>query len=194
MRADARANREKILQAARDLFIERGVEVDVREICEHAGIGMGTLYRHFPTKEDLVDEIVDALAGDLLAIIERFDRRENTRAPLAEWLAFHERYGLLGREIHRRVVRGFDPDYHEPDPFTGLRERRLRQWEELQRGGSVRTDIPAAFLAEASDGLLAVYLEMREHWDPEQTQDWLASIFADGTRIPHALRTPRPGP
>jgi AcrR family transcriptional regulator len=192
MRADARANREKILDAARELFIERGVEVDVREICERAGVGMGTLYRHFPTKEELVDEIVNAVATDLRGIMDRFDRRENTRAPIAEWLAFHERYGLIGREIHARFARGFDLELGDNDPFASLRERRLEQWDELQRRGSVRTDIPARFLMEASDGFLGIYLDLRRRWDPEQTQDWLASIFADGTRIPPSERRRAP--
>jgi len=190
MRADAAANREKILEAARALFAERGIEVDVREICERAGVGMGTLYRHFATKEDLVDEIVGDLTVQLRAIMDRFDARANTRPPISEWLAFHEEYGLIGKEVHARFVRvdRGAADGEGLEEFARLRARRLRQWENLQEARRVRTDIPAAFLMQASDGLLEIYLDLRERWDPVQAQDWLAAIFADGTRMPAAQR------
>jgi AcrR family transcriptional regulator len=58
MRADARRNRETILRAAGELFADRGTGVQMDEIAEHAGLGMGTLYRHFPTKRALLAAIV----------------------------------------------------------------------------------------------------------------------------------------
>lgn len=58
MRADARRNRETILRAAGELFAERGTGVQMDEIAEHARLGMGTLYRHFPTKQALLAAIV----------------------------------------------------------------------------------------------------------------------------------------
>jgi AcrR family transcriptional regulator len=58
MRADARRNREAILRSAGELFAERGSAVQMDEIAEHAGLGMGTLYRHFPTKQALLAAIV----------------------------------------------------------------------------------------------------------------------------------------
>jgi AcrR family transcriptional regulator len=58
LRADARRNRESILRAAGELFAERGTGVQMDEIAERAGLGMGTLYRHFPTKQALVAAIV----------------------------------------------------------------------------------------------------------------------------------------
>lgn len=53
MRADARRNRERILQAARLAFAEHGGEVQIDEVAQRAGVGVGTLYRHFPTKRSL---------------------------------------------------------------------------------------------------------------------------------------------
>jgi AcrR family transcriptional regulator len=57
-RADAERNRRRLLDAAQELFRERGLEVGVGEIAERAGIGRGTLFRNFPTKEDLIAAIV----------------------------------------------------------------------------------------------------------------------------------------
>jgi AcrR family transcriptional regulator len=58
MRADARRSREAILVAASELFAERGSEVQMDEIAERAGLGIGTLYRHFDTKQALLAAIV----------------------------------------------------------------------------------------------------------------------------------------
>jgi AcrR family transcriptional regulator len=58
MRADARRNRDAILASAGALFAERGSAVQMDEIAEHTGLGMGTLYRHFPTKRALLAAIV----------------------------------------------------------------------------------------------------------------------------------------
>jgi AcrR family transcriptional regulator len=58
LRADARRNRERIIAAARELFARLGPEAQMDEIAAHAGVGIGTVYRHFPTKEALLTEMV----------------------------------------------------------------------------------------------------------------------------------------
>lgn len=57
LRADARENREQILQAAHKVFAEKGLSVPISEIARQAGIGIGTVYRHFPTKEALFNAV-----------------------------------------------------------------------------------------------------------------------------------------
>jgi AcrR family transcriptional regulator len=58
LRADARRNRERILESARALFAENGAEAQIDDVAQHAGVGVGTVYRHFPTKEALLVELV----------------------------------------------------------------------------------------------------------------------------------------
>ena len=58
LRADARRNRERIVSAGRELFAREGPEAQIDEIAAHAGVGIGTVYRHFPTKEALLTEMV----------------------------------------------------------------------------------------------------------------------------------------
>jgi AcrR family transcriptional regulator len=74
MRADARRNRDKLLAAAQRLFTASGTEVPLEAVAKEAGVGVGTLYRHFPTRDALVEAVylteVDRLhegAGELLA-------------------------------------------------------------------------------------------------------------------------------
>jgi AcrR family transcriptional regulator len=65
LRADARRNREKVLAAARAIFAEDGVDAQMDDVARRAGLGVGTVYRHFPTKEALVN----ALSDELFAVI-----------------------------------------------------------------------------------------------------------------------------
>ena len=58
-RADARRNRERILAAAREQFSEHGIDVHMEQIARGAGVGVGTVYRHFPAKEDLLQALAD---------------------------------------------------------------------------------------------------------------------------------------
>jgi AcrR family transcriptional regulator len=60
LRADARRNRERIVDAARALFAEQGLETQMDDIARRAGVGVGTVYRHFPTKSALVGELMAA--------------------------------------------------------------------------------------------------------------------------------------
>jgi AcrR family transcriptional regulator len=83
-RSDARRNRRRVLEAARVRFAEQGLDAQMDEIAEAAGVGVGTVYRHFPTKEHLVEALVEA----------RFERiREQGERALEEakqdpWEAF----------------------------------------------------------------------------------------------------------
>src|SRR5579863_5644781 len=67
LRADAARNRENVLRAARDAFAESGYGVPLDEIAARAGVGPGTVYRHFPAKEALFEAVATARVQDLLA-------------------------------------------------------------------------------------------------------------------------------
>ncbi len=71
LRRDAQANRHRIVAAARAAFAAHGIEVPVEEIARRAGVGMGTLYRHFPAKEDLVDAVLEDAFAAFISAAER---------------------------------------------------------------------------------------------------------------------------
>ena len=68
LRADAERNRRRIMDSARALFAERGLEVTLNDIAHHAGVGVGTVYRRFPTKDDLIDALFEEAVSDIVAI------------------------------------------------------------------------------------------------------------------------------
>jgi len=83
-RADARRNRAQLVGAARTLLATNGVEASTREIARRAGLGIGTLYRHFPTREDLVDAVLEDAFEEFVSV---------TEAALAEpdgWTGFRQ--------------------------------------------------------------------------------------------------------
>jgi AcrR family transcriptional regulator len=68
LRADARRNRERIMASGRELFAREGPEAQMDEIAAHAGVGIGTVYRHFPTKQALLTEMVRVRFQEFAAI------------------------------------------------------------------------------------------------------------------------------
>ena len=83
LRADARRNRERILRAARAVFAEKGREAQIDDVARKAKVGVGTVYRHFPTKEALLE----ALAVEQFERITGWAREALTEADA--WSAFH---------------------------------------------------------------------------------------------------------
>jgi AcrR family transcriptional regulator len=82
LRADARANRDQVLAAARELFATRGVDVSMKDIADRAGVGVGTLYRRFPDRDALISATAEAHLLDLATALETARREERTA-----WLA-----------------------------------------------------------------------------------------------------------
>jgi AcrR family transcriptional regulator len=71
LRRDAAENRLRLLDAAEKVFAANGLDASVEEVARVAGVGMGTLYRRFPTKDALIGELIRALLGDLLALAQQ---------------------------------------------------------------------------------------------------------------------------
>src|SRR3954463_24710 len=84
-RADARRNRERILAAAPEAFANDGREVQMPDIARGAGVGVGTLYRHFPAKEDLVRALVEDKVQTVIATLREALTREDPWEAI-DWL------------------------------------------------------------------------------------------------------------
>ena len=86
LRSDARRNRERLVASARELFSRSGPDVPVEEITQHAGLGMGTLYRHFATKEELIDAVLEDAFDEFVAAAGEAAAAEDAWAGFAGFL------------------------------------------------------------------------------------------------------------
>ncbi|MEU6164434.1 TetR/AcrR family transcriptional regulator [Streptomyces tanashiensis] len=141
-RTDARLNRERLVTAAREVFAEAGPGASLNEIARRAGVGPGTLYRHFPHRSALLTAVLADRIETLCAHAERLLAAENADEALEQWLgAFlaHARVnqgmgsallvesaGELGFDCHRRIL----------DMAAGLLAR-------AQQHGTARADLTA---------------------------------------------------
>ncbi|WP_420961719.1 TetR/AcrR family transcriptional regulator [Brucella sp. IR073] len=108
MRADARRNLDAVLQAAMKVFAESGIDAPMRAIATEAGVGVGTLYRHFPQRSDMIKAIIQR---EVDACVEAAARLGETHAP-------DEALGLWVERLVDFVAtkRGLGPALHSGDP------------------------------------------------------------------------------
>lgn len=71
LRKDAERNRQRVLAAARDLFAQRGLEATLNDVAKHANLGVGTVYRRFPSKEQLVEAVFEDAIDEVVCLAER---------------------------------------------------------------------------------------------------------------------------
>jgi AcrR family transcriptional regulator len=175
LRADAARNREKVLRAAREVFAESGYGVPLDEIAARAGVGPGTVYRHFPAKEALFEAVVTARITDLVS-----DAR--ARADAADpGEAF---FGFLARIAAEAAAKRDLPDAISiagslrGDLFAAL-DLLLRR---ARQAGAVRDEIKTSDLIVLLKGMFA---GLAGSTDPA-LHERVFAVLADG------LRPPRP--
>ena len=177
MRADAQRNREKVLRAARDAFGAFGYGVPLDEIAARAGVGPGTVYRHFPSKEELFEAVVAARVQDLID-----DAR--SRADAAD--AGRAFFGFLGRLGHEAAVKRDLPDAIAiagslRDDLHVALDVLLRH---AQQAGAVRADITASDLSVLLKGLLSSINDRSPDAADPALGDRMLAVITDGLRPP----------
>lgn len=149
LRADARRNYERLVEAARKVFAEQGGGASMEAIAKEAGVGVGTLYRHFPKRIDVVEAVwrqdVDALVGSA----ERELGALEPWAALEAWLRAYVDYGQTKRVFLNELHEAFEKD---PDMKVASRERITRAADQVlkraQAAGLARRDISGADLMQ----------------------------------------------
>jgi AcrR family transcriptional regulator len=143
-RADARRNRELVLAAAEAVFAESGLKGQVEEVARRAGVGVGTVCRNFPTKQDLVDAVLtsmyESLLEQALAALEQPDPADAFEAFFVALPDFHARHRALGEQMANEL--------ELPSSAQPLRDRLREALSEIvtraQGVGAVRSDIGPA--------------------------------------------------
>ncbi|HVT42683.1 MAG TPA: TetR/AcrR family transcriptional regulator [Acidimicrobiales bacterium] len=177
LRADAARNRARILEAAEAVFAAEGIEVPVDLIAEKAGVGVGTLYRHFPTKEKLCEAI---LLERLTALTADAQAQADADDPVAAFFGFLEHVveeGAAKRDLLVAVMgAGVAFDLAASEIKDGLREAVDVLLERAKAAGAVRPDVTAA----AVMALVGATCQAAAH-DAAPSQD-LLTIVCDGLR------------
>jgi AcrR family transcriptional regulator len=134
LRADAERNRGLILEAARSVFAEQGLDAGVAEIAERAGVGVGTIFRRFPRKEDLLAAIVQSRVSEIVAFARSAETfREFMRAATALHIGDRCLCESVGTAVFDR------PELHAArDEAREAVETLLRR---AKRSGEVRKDL-----------------------------------------------------
>jgi AcrR family transcriptional regulator len=164
LRADARRNRERILEAARTVFAKRGTEAQMDDVARTAGVGVGTVYRHFPDKRALMGELV---AAKFRTFADNAQRALEVEDP---WEAFA---GLL-RANARLCARDIGIQQAmllEPAAWTGaalelmrLRDLATRLIVRAQEAGVMREDFDVDDIPMLMSGLSATMAVPQYDW------------------------------
>src|SRR3978361_2153543 len=141
LRIDAEENRELLLSAARSLFSERGLDVPMREVARHAGVGPATLYRRFPTKQDLIIAAFEDELRECGSIVAAACADPD---PWKGLCAFLLRIGELNAR-NQGFTDAFMSSFPEAIDFTSHRAGMLASLSELcrraQEAGALRADV-----------------------------------------------------
>ncbi|HEX2415887.1 MAG TPA: helix-turn-helix domain-containing protein [Thermoleophilaceae bacterium] len=143
MRADARRNRDRIIAAAREAFAEYGSETQMDDIARRAGVGVGTLYRHFPTKDALTSELVKiklaAFAERARAKFEADDRPWESLADLLrEQTEIMEADASQQRMIFAMTKEAMQQVRPTADELTEAMQKLI---DRAQAAGELRSDV-----------------------------------------------------
>jgi AcrR family transcriptional regulator len=154
MRADARRNYQRLLEAGREVLTERGSEASMEEIARRADVGVGTLYRHFPRRIDLVEAVYREDVDGLVELARTVNEREDPWQGLVDWLVGFVKYGQSKRVFLTELHEAFEKN---PDLVFSLREKIAGAVSTVlvraQQAGVARTDIDHADLMQLVGGM-----------------------------------------
>jgi AcrR family transcriptional regulator len=155
VRADARRNRDRLLQVAAEAFASGGLSVPLDEIARRAGVGPGTLYRHFPTKEALFEAVVHDRLQNLVDLARAQRRARDAGDALFEFLDRLVAEAGPKKDLIDALV-GAGVDVHARLATTGgeLRAEIRYLLARAQRQHAVRADVTTADLMALVSGLL----------------------------------------
>jgi AcrR family transcriptional regulator len=176
LRADARRNRERVLVAARDVFAESGFAVPLDEIAARAGVGPGTVYRHFPTKEALFEAVALARVEDLASAAREGAEADDAGAAFDGFLARLADEAVLKADLPDALAgSGSDAVAAAVRDMHHALDRLLRR---AQEAGAVRPDVRVGDVIALLKGLLH---SLRGGADPGLAGRVLA-VVTDGLR------------
>lgn len=187
LRADAQRNRQRVIEAAIEAFASSGIAVPMDEIAEAAGVGVGTLYRHFPTKEALFAAVVRHHLEVLIAEAEQLASAEDPGKAL---------FGFFGRMVEevsskRDVIEALNQAGVDFDSTSGALKEEFSETvcvlvQRARRAGAIRGDVADQEVMS----LLAGTCMGAAHLGPAGDCRRMVAVICDGLRAAQAKVAP----
>src|ERR1700676_3540262 len=179
LRVDARRNRDKLIETAAAAFAEHGVDASLEDIARRAGVGIGTLYRHFPTREHLVEVVYRREVEGLCAAADELARQHPPDIALEQWMQRFVDYIATKRGLAKSLRILLTTNSTLFSDMSGRVTLALRRLVEAGvANGSIRGDIDSADVLQALSGI----------YSAPDTKDWrdrsrrLVALLMDGLR------------
>lgn len=191
MRADARRNYERLITTARTAFMEHGTGASLDDIAKRAGVGSGTLYRHFPTRDALLHAVlrdrIDGLlahADELLAEPAPDPDTEalNAEAALGRWLRTYLTGAATPRGTSTVIIEAMSATWADPGlaaAATAICDALGRLLDRAQHAGAVRAEIDPSDLLRLTN---AIGVAAERTADPGAYADRMLALLFDGLR------------
>jgi AcrR family transcriptional regulator len=178
-RADSLRNRERLIEAATEVFSADVRQASLEAVARRAGVGIGTLYRHFPTREALFDAVYRREVDQLADLAERLGDEVDPVEALRRWL--HANVRLVATK--KGMIEALQLVAHGSTELKAYSFERLTGALDLllKRGvvaGALRDDVTAEDLLRTLVGIF--YAERTSNWQPTALR--LVDIFVDGLR------------
>jgi AcrR family transcriptional regulator len=177
LRADARENRARLITAATAAFAEKGADAPLEDVARRAGVGIGTLYRHFPTRLDLQAAVFRSQVGAVCGKGEELAGSVPPAEAFAGYLRALAGYLVTKRGLSHALIEAVGLESELISSCWGaMRETTERLLSDAQQAGAIRLDVDATDVMRLVHGV-SVSTEKA----PERA-DMLLSVMLDGLR------------
>jgi AcrR family transcriptional regulator len=180
-RADAVRNRERVLEAAKVVFSAGGAEASLEAVARAAGVGIGTLYRHFPTREALFEAVYRREVQHLADLAEELKQEPQPIDALRHWMRSNVKFVATKKGMSAALALAA---YKNSELFSYSFDRLTRAvgglLDRATASGEIRDDISPEDLLRALVGMC--YMHDQPGWQASVLR--LLDVFIDGLRIP----------
>ena len=178
-RADALRNRERVLRAAKAVFSAGGPEASLEAVARRAGVGIGTLYRHFPTREALFEAVYRREVEQLAELAEQLKAEETPVEALRRWMHSNVEFVATKKGMSAALALAA----HRPTELFAYSFDRLTRavgdlLDRAVAAGEVRGDVSAEDLLRTLVGIC--YMHDKPGWQASVLR--LVDVFVDGLR------------
>lgn len=192
LRRDAAENRERLLAAASELFAERGLDVTLNDIAHHAGVGVGTAYRRFANKEEVIDALFEQRLQQVAAVAQDSLADPDAWNGLVTFLERTLRMQFGDRGLNQIMNNPALGDVRVADARDRIAPLIEAIVDRAREQGRVRPDLDQTDLVFAQVGLTAIMTSTRDV-APDLYRRYLA-LFLDAIRADRDVTTPLPVP